>query len=144
MNQEAATSQFVTRTGTNLDQLAQQCRERFFLGQVEMKDGEVKAKEYVPWEDLDTNAKTRWMEASEVTADFIGQEVESSFRHISRRFALTYFAADKWDTFTEMDKLGFEVCIRHIVNMVTAEDRDDVEAALEFDWGEWIVKKLKE
>ena len=135
-------SQFVTRTGTNLEELAEQCRVRFFLGQIETQGGKVLPKQYAPWEDLDINSKARWMEACEQLADFIGQEIESPWRRLAQRFALSYFAADKWDDFPEIDKLCFEVCCRHIVNMVTAEDQEDVDAALGYDWGEWLVTKL--
>jgi len=131
-------SRFATKTGITLEELASQCRERYLVcaGIVETP---------APWEEDDVGDKSKWMEASETVGEFIAQEITTTFKSIAQRFSSIYVGPNSWDTFQPEEKLAFEACVRHITNVVTAEDRDDVKDALEYNWTQWVQdKKEKE
>jgi len=128
-------SQFRTKTGVTLEELAMQCHERFPASEENELD---------PWEDLHPNNKVKWMEATEATGEFIGREIETSFQMVAKRFAGAFYGEDRWNSLPVESQLGYQIVVRHIINMVTAEDAEDVKAALEYDWGQWLKRKLKE
>jgi hypothetical protein len=123
----SAPSQFVTSTGVTLEQLASQCAERKELD----------------WDELSPNDKSRWLEAIEALADAVGSQRDTSFSKLTRAFMATYFAADRWDATDRAERLAFEACVRHVVNMITAEDATDVKDAIEYNWAEWVNSKTE-
>ena len=128
-------SDFVTKTGTSLTDLAQQCRERFLSIMPIDTDP-------TPWEELSQDVTSRWMEAAHVVGEFVAQQVETTFRQLARRMAIGYYGKDTWEKAGILEKFGFEICARHVTNMVVAEDAADVKDALDYNWGEWVLRKL--
>jgi len=114
-----------------LDELARQCRELF----LRLTDAEV-----VPWDELGADAKNVWLESSERIAEFVAQEIPTTFGSLGRRHAAIHYSADKWSELSDPEKLAHEICARHITNLVFAEDQVDLKSIQEFDWMAWKKK----
>jgi hypothetical protein len=124
---------FNTRTGFTLDELTQQCRERFL---------QVLGSDVSPWEDQQVDVKQRWTEAVWVVAELISQEVECKWRDLARNMARAFHGVDRWGSLSLAVKMAFEVMARHACNMIVAEDELDSGDAQKFDWVAWCIQRL--
>lgn len=141
---------FQTATGISLIDIASQARERY-LSVVPTREDVVDH----PWEDDDgvidrtvwskatQDQKAHWISACESLVEYLAEEKDSSFRGVARMFAQAYYGTDKWLKLKEPLRIAHEVAVRHVVNMVTAEDDEDVADALDHDWQKWALPRIR-
>ena len=76
-------------------------------------------------------------------AEFVTREIETTFTQIAQRFVAILLPEQSWEGMDDREKLVFLAIVRHVVNLVTAVDRGDVDEALAYDWKAWIDEKLE-
>lgn len=119
----------VTKLGLSAVNIANICRGMFFktIG-VEMPEN--------------NDALARWTEAVESVFGICEQEIETNWRDLSKSFQHLATGETVPNTQPEQLRLPWEAATRLCVNLITAEDQEEITEARAYDWREWILKKL--
>ena len=136
MQQESISDQhpYQTKTGLGLNDIAAQAREQYLS---------VLAQECSPWEEADQDEKAHWLTACEGLTEFLAEERDSSFQAIAKLFATVYYGRDRWSSLKTPFRIAHEVAVRHVINIATAEDDDDMRDATNHNWQEWFLKRME-
>ena len=94
-------------------------------------------------DDASDAIQERWMNFAEVLADACDRELETTWERITEKAYAAYHENEGYGEQPLVVRLLWQAVTRHIVNLITAEDAEDLSAlsgAGKF-WKEWILER---
>lgn len=104
---------------------------------------ELCGKQAESWEDLGNAGRNRWKKVAEIISEIVDREVQYAWRDLARRVAHEYHGEDVWPRQNVAMQLIWEAVTRHMTNMLSAEDPEDLEAIQQARWKKWILDRLE-
>jgi len=133
--------EYTTKIGYTLEDLAREGRSlllSLFLKQPE------------EWFDLPQNTKVRWIERVAEPLSFrVSQEIGTTWEALAASLYMQFYNRTEAEFVQESRyiRLAWQAVARHLINLLTCEDEDDVRSLgrdTDAHWKEWLHNKLKE
>lgn len=93
--------------------------------------------------EIDERRMSQWLEAAEVISHYCTNKIETSFTSLTQK-AYHAYGRREWDTEPREAQLAWEAAVRHMVNIATAQDAEDLKEANTHNWKIWVASKLQE
>lgn len=87
----------------------------------------------------------RWTQAAEWLFNLCKNEIESPFEVIANRLCSTVIGESiPFENRSQAFQLTWSAIARYMIALIMAEEREDLQAAQDYDWRQWIAERTKQ
>lgn len=126
--------EYTTRLGYTLTDIGKNARELLY---------KIVGKETTEWDAIPEGMRDHWIDYAEVMADTCARELELSWSDLVHKAHSAFHGKDCIEEESELMTLVWEALCRHTINLITADDHDDLAMLLDSldHWKEWIFER---